>query len=177
MAKPMLSVSKYDFPEFILQNKEMHWRFPESKWATVVHEKANRATGLTVCSSKHFSWYYCSSTVCMAGLPSFYVLHSCQKLYLHILYHEWEPCLLQYRLLQFTPLHCLDQPTLFSFDLALTALADLFPDDGQSYSKNPPVTNWFNWLLAMPTSWVDNSLGSSSSLTQHPTLMLRHAST
>lgn len=64
-------------------------------------------------------WYSYSSTFFMADLSSSYVFHSCQELYLHILYHGWEPRFLQSSPLQLTSLRWVSRPTCPVFPLTL----------------------------------------------------------
>lgn len=107
----------------------------------------------------HSSWLTCPPRV----------FHSCSKLYLRILCHGCTSCSpdcsssLPY-------IVCLDQPALFAFDLVLTAMVVLFPDNIQSCTKNRPVISWFSWLF----SKLLNS--SSSSWSPYPRLMLDPAS-
>ena len=48
---------------------------------------------------------------------------------------------------------CLDLPTLFAFDLVLTAMVDLFLDNIQSYTKNQSVIGFAGRLATELSSW------------------------
>lgn len=113
-----------------------------------------RVISPSVRSSKHPSRCSSCSTFFTADLSSLCAVHSCQKLYLHILCHGWEAVLPVISLRQLTSLwDCLDQPDLFSFGLVLShcpcwPLSREWP----VYTQSPPVIGWFSWLLAKLTS-------------------------
>lgn len=116
--------------------------------------------------SPHSSWLTCSSFMCFTAAKSYICISSAMG---------GELCFLRSSLLQFTsPWDCLDQLDLFSFDLALIALVDLFPDQRPVYTKTLPVFVWFCWLLAKLTS--GRILLYFGSLSQSLMLTLRHAS-
>lgn len=140
-----------------------------------------RVIGPSVRSSKHPSRRSSCSTFFTADLSSLCAVHSCQKLYLHILCHGWEAVL---PVIQPAPAYCpvgLSRPAWPVFLWPCPFSLPLLTSFQRMASLHPePACYWLVQLApCQADEWTDRSLSSSSSsLSQSLMLtLLHHAST
>ena len=171
MAEPVgLSLGKYNFLEFILENKQMCPGSPESRQAALVHEKpAEEGDQPQHMFLPALSLVPLLLTFFMADLSSWCLSQLPEVIFAYP--PPWVGNCTSCRPAHSSSLPyivCLDLPILFAFDLVLTAMVDLFLDNIQSYTKNQSVIGFSGCLATGLSSW--SSLQSQCSV-----LTLDHA--